>query len=124
MAFQNAETVTFSFAKDDIKVDGQSYFSASSTVYLKNSFLSAFLFCAARDQLFRHFRIAILDTIEDKGMEPERSQNFQRLLVDQSASIEADHQIIFATAMINPELDTEEYVVGLSSTHDQRTLKV
>lgn len=122
--FQNAETVTFSFAKDDIKVDAQSYFSASSTVYLKNSFLSAFLFCAARDRQFRHFRIAILDTIEDKGMEPERSQNFQRLLVDRSASIEADHQIIFATAMINPELDTEKYVVGRSSTHDQRTLKV
>lgn len=121
-SFQNAENVSFSFAKDGISVDGQSYFSASSTVYLKNAFLSAFLFCASRDRQFRHPRLAVLDTIEDKGMEPERSQNFQRLLVDRSASIEADHQIIFATAMINPELDNPEYVVGQHSTHEQRAL--
>lgn len=121
-SFQNASSVKFSFGRDQISVDGQSYFSASSTVYLKNAFLSAFLFSAARDARFRHLRFLVLDTIEDKGMEPERSQNFQRLLVDRSASIEADHQIIFATAVINPALDNEKYVVGRRSTHDKRTL--
>ena len=121
-SFQKAESVSFSFADDKITVDGESYFSASSKVYLKNSFLSAFLFSAARDPQFRHLRLLILDTIEDKGMEPERSQNFQQLLVDRSAEIEADHQIIFATAMINPNLDTEEFVVGRKSTHDERSL--
>lgn len=123
-SFQNAESVGFSFAKDSISVDGQSYFSASSTVYLKNSFLSAFLFSAAVHSQFRHFRVLILDTIEDKGMEPERSQNFQQLLVDRSSAIEADHQVIFATAMINPALDTDAYVVGRRSTHEARTLLV
>lgn len=122
--FQTSSDLVFSFSKDNITVDGQSYFSASSTVYLKNAFLSALLFSAARDPQFRHLRLTILDTIEDKGMEPERSQNFQRLLVDRSASIDADHQLIFATAMINPELDTEEYVVGRSSTHQHRTLDI
>lgn len=123
-SFQNARTINFSFAKDSISVDGQSYFSASSTVYLKNSFLSAFLMAAARDPQFRHPRFLILDTIEDKGIEPERSQNFQRLLVEQSASLNARHQIIFATAMINPDLDTEKYVIGRRSTHEQRTLNL
>ncbi|GAA4746889.1 ATP-binding protein [Sphingomonas daechungensis] len=123
-SFQNAETVTFSFGEDKISVDGESYFSASSKVYLKNSFLAAFLFSAARDGQFRHLRFLILDTIEDKGMEPARSQNFQQLLVDRSSSIEADHQVIFATAMINPALDTDEFVVGRRSTHDTRTLLI
>ena len=121
-SFQSAETVEFSFAEDKIAVDGERYFSASSKVYLKNSFLAAFLFCAARDAQFRHLRFLVLDTIEDKGMEPARSQNFQQLLVDRSSAIEADHQVIFATAMINPALDTAEFVVGRKSTHEQRSL--
>jgi hypothetical protein len=121
-SFQNAKSVTFNFARDAISVDGQSYFSASSTVYLKNSFLSALLFAAASNDQFRHLRFLVLDTIEDKGMEPERSQNFQRLLAERSAEIKADHQIIFATAMIAPELDNPKYVVGVRSTHDRRTL--
>jgi hypothetical protein len=121
-SFQTASTVTFSFQKDSISVDGQSYFSASSTVYLKNAFLSAFLFCAATDPQFRHLRFLVLDTIEDKGMEPERSQNFQKLLVERSAEIEVEHQIIFATAMISPELDNDNYVVGRRSSNGERTL--
>lgn len=123
-SFQNASNVHFSFLKDSISVNGQSYFSASSTVYLKNSFLSAFLVAAAKDTAFRHLRLLVLDTIEDKGMEPERSQNFQRLLVERSAEIEADHQIIFATAMISPDLDNADYVVGRRSSHDLRTLSL
>ncbi|MEQ1521463.1 MAG: AAA family ATPase [Aestuariivirga sp.] len=123
-SFQRAKTMAFSFAKDNFSVDGSSYFSASSTVYLKNAFHCAFLFAAARDRKFRHLRLTLLDTIEDKGMEPERSQNFQRLLVDRSAEIEADHQIIFATAMINPALNNKTYVIGRHSTHDHRTLDI
>lgn len=123
-SFQNASNVRFSFAKDSLSVDGQSYFSASSIVLLKNAFLCGFLFAAAKDPQFRHPRLTIIDTVEDKGMEPERSQNFQRLLVDRSAEIEADHQIIFATAMINPDLNNSNFVVGRASTHDDRSLKV
>ncbi|HEX8239189.1 MAG TPA: AAA family ATPase [Allosphingosinicella sp.] len=123
-SFQNPRIVNFSFEKDRISIDGQSYFSASSTVLLKNSFLAGFLFAAARDANFRHLRITILDTLEDKGMEPERSQNFQRLLVDRSAELEADHQLIFATAMVAPEFVGSELIVGEFSTHDQRTLQI
>ena len=36
----------------------------------------------------------------------------------------ARHQIIFATAMISPELDNAEYVIGRKSTHAERTLLV
>jgi hypothetical protein len=123
-SFRNPRVVNFSFEKDRISIDGESYFSASSTVLLKNSFLAGFLFASAQDADFRHFRLAIIDTLEDKGMEPERSQNFQRLLVQRSEEMQADHQLIFATAMIAPELVKSGYVVGEFSSHGDRTLAI
>lgn len=123
-AFQSARQINFSFGSDKISVNGESYFSASSLVILKNSFLAGFLFAATEDRQFRHPRLAILDTVEDKGMEPERSQNFQKLLVAASEGTNVDHQIIFATAMIAEDLDSEAYTVGRFSSHDDRTLAV
>jgi hypothetical protein len=123
-SFEKAESVSFDFKRDAISVDGHTYSSASSTIYLKNALLSSFLAAAAEDPGFRHFRLLILDTIEDKGMEPERSRNFQRLIAERSASLTARHQIIFATAMISPELDNADYVIGRKSTHAERTLLV
>lgn len=123
-AFQNAQSINFDFGSDKISVNGESYFSASSLVILKNSFLAGFLFAAIDDREFRHPRIAILDTVEDKGMEPERSQNFQKLLVSASDAAKIDHQIIFATAMISEDLNNATYTVGPYSSHDNRTLAV
>ena len=123
-AFQDAREISFSFGGDKISVNGESYFSASSLVILKNSFLAGFLFAATEDREFRHPRITILDTVEDKGMEPERSRNFQKLLVDASNAAKVEHQIIFATAMIADELDVPAYTIGSFSSHDDRTLAV
>ena len=122
--FQDANSVSFSFEKDNISVNGIEYFSASSKVYLKNSFVAGFLFAACEMSAFRHLRMVVIDTIEDKGMEPERSQNFQRLLVERSKSKQVRHQIIFATAMIDPSLESDEFVVGRKSTHSDRTLNL
>jgi AAA domain len=123
-AFQDARSINFSFGSDKVSVNGESYFSASSLVILKNSFLAGFLFAATEDREFRHPRLAIFDTVEDKGMEPERSQNFQKLLVAASDLAEVDHQIIFATAMISEDLDNATYTVGRYSSHEDRTLAV
>lgn len=123
-AFQDARSISFSFGGDKISVNGESYFSASSLVIMKNSFLAGFLFAATDDKRFRHPRLAILDTVEDKGMEPERSQNFQNLLVAASEATAVVHQIIFATAMISENLDNPTYTVGRYSSHEDRTLAV
>jgi len=64
----------------------------------------------------------MMDTIEDKGMEPTRSHNFQNVLLEISESCEIDHQIIFATSMISPELEDTDFVVGRFFTHDKRSL--
>ncbi|ODM43943.1 hypothetical protein A9O63_03260 [Cereibacter johrii] len=122
--FQNAETVTFEFDADRIAVNGDSFFSASSMVYLKNSFLAAFCFAAAQDTSFNHPRFLLMDTVEDKGMEPLRSQNFQKLLFQYSKDVASEHQIIIATSMIAPELNTPDITVGEFYSHDRRTLTI
>lgn len=122
--FDNAREVDFEFDGNRISVNGDSFFSASSMVYLKNSFLAAFLFAAANDPLFSHPRLLIMDTIEDKGMEPERSKNFQMVLRNMSEKAESQHQIIIATSMIAEELNNPKYTVGDYYTHTNRTLQV
>jgi hypothetical protein len=57
-------------------------------------------------------------------MEPVRSQNFQLQIAKISAEAKSEHQIIFATAMIVPDLDDERYTVGKYSTMDDHTLVI
>jgi hypothetical protein len=123
-AFIAARRVEFDFGANSITVDGQGYFSASSRVVLKTAFFVGFLWAATKDQQFRHPRFCILDTIEDKGMEQIRSHNFQRLIAHDSDACSVDHQIIFATAMIAPELSDPKYTVGDFSTLAEATLNI
>ena len=120
--FENPESVVFDFGSNRISVDNHRYFSASSRVVLKTSFFLAFLTAATKHSFFRHPKFCLIDTIEDKGMEQERSQNFQRLIASRSEKVDVDHQIIFATAMIAPELDNDAYTVGRHSTLDHPSL--
>ena len=123
-AFIAAKHVEFDFGANSLAVDGQTYFSASSRVILKSSFFVGFLQAARKDAAFRHPRFCMLDTIEDKGMEQARSHNFQRLIVKRSRELNVEHQIIFATAMIAPELDDPELTVGDHSTLDKPTIDI
>jgi hypothetical protein len=56
-------------------------------------------------------------------MEDKRSHNFQDIIMKVSKAARLDHQIIFTTSTINPELDSEELTVGPQYTHQQRTLR-
>lgn len=122
--FHSSDKVTFDFTENRVSVEGESFFSASSMVYLKNAFLTAFLAASLQDKNFRHPRLLMLDTVEDKGMEPERSHNFQRVLQSLSADTDVEHQIIIATAMIAPELAATPLVAGRYLTHERRSLSI
>lgn len=122
--FKNADAVDFEFDGDRISVNGESFFSASSMVYLRNSFIASFAVAAANQPSFSHPRLLLMDTVEDKGMEPERSRNFQRLLHEKSLSAKSTNQMIIATSMIAPELDVPEVTVGEFYTHQNRTLRI
>jgi hypothetical protein len=123
-SFVDPNLVSFDFGSNKISVDHHTYFSASSRVVLKTSFFVGFLLASLKHEFFRHPRFCLIDTIEDKGMEQERSHNFQRQVVKRSEESSVDHQIIFATAMIAPELDNEEFTVGRYSTIDHPTLNI
>ena len=66
----------------------------------------------------------MIDTIEDKGMEPERSHNFQNQILRKSKESKVEHQIIYATAMISPDLDDDAFHIGQFYTRDEPTLKI
>ncbi len=120
--FEKADRIEFSFGDDRLSVNGERFFSASSMVYMRNSFFVAFWQASLGDKNFRHPRLIIMDTVEDKGMEPERSHNFQRIIADISESCSLPHQIIIATSMIAPEFEETKYVTGRFFRHDDRTL--
>lgn len=122
-SFENPQSVDFSFRENRISVDGESYVSASSRVILKNSFVVAFLKSAMEDPKFRHPRILMLDTTEDKGMEVQRSENFQNLILEMSRTSDVTHQVIYATAMPSNDIQDDD-LIGDHSTRDSGTLKI
>lgn len=121
--FKDASHVSFSFSTDDIAVDGKKVFAASSMVLLKNAFHLALTLASTRDPEFRYPRFVLFDNVEDKGMEEERSHNFQRLIVDYSANAEVEHQIIFTTSKIAPELEDERFTVGRFYALNEKSLQ-
>jgi hypothetical protein len=123
-SFERADKIEFDFADNKIVVDGHSYVSASSRVILKSSFIIGFFAAATKDPAFRHPRFVMIDTTEDKGMEPDRSRNFQNQMLRVSNEAKVEHQIIYATAMISPDLDDEAHTIGKFSTRDDFTLNI
>ena len=120
--FSTATSIDIDFGANRVSVDGHQQFSASSMVYLKHSFHIALLLTSTEQSFFRFPRFVIVDGVEDGGMEPERSFNFQKLIQQKSKSIEVEHQIILATAHICPELDIPEFVVGQTFSHDKKSI--
>ncbi|KFZ30799.1 hypothetical protein IDSA_06835 [Pseudidiomarina salinarum] len=122
--FKNPDLVELNFRDDAMFVDGQMNFAESSNVFLKNTAIFSLFMAAGGDELFNHPRFILLDNVEDKGMEVERSHLFQRLIVEHSTELSERHQIIYTTSMMNPELELDDYVIGPHYTHDKRTLRL
>lgn len=121
--FDNAEDVVFDFARDKMYVNGRSKFSASSMVVMKNSIRFAMFAQAVDDPFSRFPNLILMDNIEDKGMREERSQNFQRQIVNVCKCIKSEFQLIFTTSMIANELDDTAMCVGPSYPKGTHTLE-
>lgn len=122
--FFDAESVELSFQDDAVLVDGLTNFAESSNVILKNTAILSLFSAATLDDDFYHPRFLLMDNVEDKGMEAERSHNFQKLIIDVSNQAKSDHQIIFTTSTIDPSLEQEQFVIGPRYTHERRTLRI
>ena len=120
--FKKAGTTSVNFHDDAIAVDGKMNFAESSNVFLKNTAILSLLLAAGNDKNFYHPKFLLFDNIEDKGMEPERSHLFQRIIVERATELKVPYQVIFTTSMMNPELDLDDYTIGPHYDHDNRTL--
>ena len=73
----------------------------------------------------RYPRLLLLDNTEDKGMGPDRSQNFQRVLVDALAQHDVEsYQVIMTTSMVDPQLDKSDLCVGPHYAKGMHTLNM
>ncbi|MBM1535392.1 hypothetical protein JQU66_18285, partial [Sulfitobacter mediterraneus] len=124
--FDKIDHVGFEFSGDWVAINGDKNRggSASGMVVLKNSVAAAMLQASLQDPLFNLPRWMMFDNIEDKGMVQERSWNFQRLLIGLSEASKSEHQIIFTTSKIAPELAGSDCVIGRQFTKAAPTLKL
>lgn len=122
--FSTGKKVELDFEKNTFSLDGENNFSESSNVYLKNSVRFAIFFASLEKEFFRLPRFILCDNIEDKGMQPDRSQSFQNEIVKLSSESDVRHQIIITTSMISPDLDNTELCVGDFYTETNKTLKI
>ena len=98
--------------------------SASSSFYLKMAARFAFFLSSVKEDSMMYPRLIFSDNMEDKGMEEDRSRNFQRILVDRLREMGNDeYQVIFATSNIAQELNTPDYTVGDYYTRENKSLK-
>ena len=125
--FRTGKIVEIDFLRDSFTLDGNNNFSASSKTYFKNAVIFSIFFASLEFDFMRYPRFIICDNMEDKGMEKERTQNFQEIITNISNDYlekEKSHQIIFTTSMVSDELNDSEYCVGEDYSNDNKTLKV
>jgi len=100
-------------------------FSASSNFYLKVAARFAIFLASLRVPNMRFPRFIFADNMEDKGIEIERAQNLQRILIERINELNKgqNYQIIYTTSYITEELKQSEYIVGQYYTKDNKSLK-
>lgn len=124
--FQRASEVDIDFYGDSFSLDGNFNFSASSNTYFKNAIRFSIFIASLVLDFMRYPKFIFCDNMEDKGMEKERSQNLQKLIIRISESFKdkVEHQIIFSTSMIADELNNTPYCIGAEYDQNNKTLKV
>jgi uncharacterized Zn finger protein (UPF0148 family) len=125
--FINAKDLDIDFYGDSMSLNGSFNFSASSNVYLKNAIRFSIFFASLKLEYMRYPKFILCDNMEDKGMEKERSQNFQKLITMISERYKKEgfeHQIIFSTSMIAEELEGTVYCVGDFYNENHKTIRI
>lgn len=129
--FRQATQFTIDFGQNVVYLnDRHVKLSASSSFYLKMAARFAFFLTSLTDENMLYPRLLFSDNMEDKGMEEDRSRNFQRIVVERLRDLTTynyetiiDYQLIFATSNIAKELDKPEYTIGDYYTKENKSLK-
>ncbi|WP_221413275.1 AAA family ATPase [Marinoscillum sp. 108] len=104
--------------------DKDAKYSASSSFYLKASARFSIFLASLEIPNMRYPRFIFSDNMEDKGIEEERAQNFQRIIIAESEKFNKDdYQVIYTTSFIPNELNNTAYCVGDYYTESNPSLK-
>ena len=122
--FEKLEDFAFNFEDDWFAVNGNPNIStsASGMVMIKNSLMLGVLKASMEDSKMVYPKFLIQDNGEDKGMVGDRVRHFQEMMAEWSNAQNVDHQIILTTSTLNPELESENYMIGPKYTKSNRTL--
>lgn len=122
--FQSDSDVYFNFGEDRISINNKFGFSASSLTIIRNAFHLALHLSACSRKDFNYPRFTLMDNIEDKGMTTARSQNFQKVMVSLCERFGNDHQLIFTSSMLSPDLERDDLTVGDKYTFENKSLRM
>jgi len=104
--------------------DKNAKYSASSNFYLKTSARFAIFLASLSVERMRYPRFIVCDNMEDNGIEKERAQNFQRILMEYLEAFDnSSYQVIYTTSFIPDEYNNDNYCVGGYYAVDNPSLK-
>lgn len=117
--------VEVSFEDNQIYIDGSGQFSQSSKIVLRHLFHLALLVLADRDATIRIPRFFVLDGLNDGGLEGERAENLQKIIIDTCNSLRKPFQLICSTSQlfsVMSECNAIEFLDG-KRTFDTKLLE-
>lgn len=104
--------------------DKEAKYSASSSFYLKIAARFSIFLASLEIERMRFPRFIICDNMEDKGIEKERAQNFQEVLIKEVENYDNNnYQIIYTTSFIPDIYNDTSLCVGEYYTEQNRSLK-
>lgn len=123
--FRNTNEFFIDYSNNLVFLDNKySKYSASSNFYLKVAARFAIFLASLSIKRMRYPRFIFADNMEDKGIEKERAQNLQGILIDRLKQFNSNEfQMIYTTSYITEELNNSPYVVGEFYTEENRSLK-
>jgi hypothetical protein len=112
--FKNANEFYIDFSNNIAYLSNKySKYSASSNFYLKVTARFAIFLASLSKSEMRFPRFIFADNMEDKGIEKERAQNLQEILIKRANDFDSEnYQMIYTTSYITDELNSSDYVVG------------
>lgn len=121
---ERASTIEFDFLKDRLILDGSitARLSASTTAFMKSAFYCALFLASLDDAEVRLPRFMIIDSIEDKGIIPERVHNLHQIIIDEIAARNGRGQMIITTSIPNDIVNSGNFGVGPIYTETVKTL--
>ena len=124
-ALDKASQFEFDFSKDRLIIDGRftSRLSASTTTFMKSAFFFALFMASLDDDEIRIPRFMIIDSIEDKGIVPERVRNLHHIMIEEIQARGGLGQLIITTSLPSEEIDAGKFGIGPIYTPASKTLK-